>query len=90
MYVEDLIAPGVVNTMPESTLHAFADHGEVKPDTITPYYAEARQVIDDLASVGVDYDDVVDTLEREGVEKFSASWNDLEAGVRTSLDSGNE
>src|SRR5689334_985354 len=86
MYVEDLIAPGVVNTMPEATLHAFADHGEVKPDTITPYYAEARQVLDDLASVGVDYDDVVDTLEREGVEKFSASWNELLAGVKAALD----
>jgi transaldolase len=86
MYVEDLIAPGVVNTMPEATLHAFADHGKVEPDTVTPYYAEARQVIDDLASVGVDYDDVVDTLEREGVEKFSASWKDLLAGVQRSLE----
>src|SRR5919199_802146 len=70
MYVEELIAPGVVNTMPESTLHAFADHGEVRGDTITGYYADAQRVLDDLAAVGVDYNDVVDTLEREGVEKF--------------------
>jgi transaldolase len=88
MYVEDLIAPGVVNTMPEATLHAFADHGEVKSDTVTPYYAEARQVLDDLARLGIDYDDVVETLEREGVEKFSASWEEMRHSVETALDAG--
>jgi transaldolase len=77
MYVEELIAPGVVNTMPEATIHAFADHGEVQGDTITGYYDDARQVLDDLARVGVDYDDVTDTLEREGVEKFAASFDEL-------------
>jgi transaldolase len=77
MYVEELIAPGVVNTMPEATVHAFADHGEVRGDTITSNYADAHQVLDSLASLGIDYDDVIETLEREGVEKFSASWEEL-------------
>jgi transaldolase len=86
MYVEDLIAPGVVNTMPEATIHAFADHGEMPGDTITGYYADAQKVLDDLAAMGVDYNDVVDTLEREGVEKFAASWNELLDGVRKSLE----
>jgi transaldolase len=86
MYVEDLIAPGVVNTMPEQTIHAFADHGEVRGDTITPYYNEAQKVLDDLAALGVDYDDVIATLEREGVEKFAASWNELLEGVAKSLE----
>jgi len=85
MYVEELIAPGVVNTMPEATIHAFADHGEMRGDTITGYYADAQKVLDDLAAVGVDYNDVVDTLEREGVEKFAASWIELLDGVSKSL-----
>jgi transaldolase len=88
MYVEDLIAPGVVNTMPEATIHASADHAEVRGDTITGYYDDARKVLSDLAGVGVDYDDVVDTLEREGVEKFAVSWNELLEGVRKSLQAG--
>lgn len=86
VYVEELIAPGVVNTMPESTLHAFADHGEVPGDTITGAYGEARQVIDDLSALGVDYDDVVATLEREGVEKFEASWTEFLDSLRTQIE----
>ena len=86
MYVEELVAPGVVNTMPEPTIHAFADHGEVRPDAVTGAYADAQQVLDDLAAVGVDYDDVVETLEREGVEKFSASWGELLDGITKSLE----
>src|SRR4051812_35116159 len=88
MYVEDLIAPGTVNTMPEPVIHAFADHGEVRPDTITGRYDQAQKVFDDLAAAGVDYDDVVDTLEREGVEKFAVSWNELLDGVSKSLQAG--
>lgn len=84
-YVEQLIAPGVVNTMPEETLRAYADHGQTRPDTVTGEYASAQQVIDELARVGVDYDDVVATLEREGVEKFEASWRDLLATVDEQL-----
>ncbi len=86
MYVEELIAPGVVNTMPEATIHAFADHGEVPGDTITPYYDDARHVLEQLEALGIDYDDVVDTLEREGVEKFAVSWNELLEGVAKSLE----
>ena len=88
VYVEELIAPGVVNTMPEATIHAFADHGEVRGDTITPYYAEAQQVLDALAGLGIDYDDVVATLEREGVEKFEQSWLELLQSVERQLGDG--
>jgi transaldolase len=87
MYVEDLIAPGVVNTMPESTIHAYADHGETRPDTVTGNYGHAQQVLDDLAGLGIDYEDVVDTLEREGVEKFEQSWIELLKSVETQLSS---
>jgi transaldolase len=87
VYVEELIAPGIVNTMPESVIKAYADHGETRPDTVTGSYDEARKVLADLADVGIDYDDVVNTLEREGVEKFEASWAELLEGVRRSLQS---
>ncbi|MFU8875622.1 transaldolase [Micromonospora sp. SL4-19] len=85
MYVEELIAPGTVNTMPEATIHAFADHGEVRPDTVTGCYDDARKVFNDLQAVGVDMADVVAVLEREGVEKFEASWQELLDGVKKSL-----
>lgn len=85
VYVEELVAPGIVNTMPESTLRAFDDHGETRGDTVTGSYDEARAVMAELAAVGIDFADVVRTLEREGVEKFVASWQELLAGVRTSL-----
>jgi transaldolase len=77
IYVEELIAPGVVNTLPEPTLHAFADHGEAGHGTITDRYAEAARVLERLSTLGVDHDDVVSILEREGVEKFAASWREL-------------
>ncbi|MFY1681498.1 transaldolase [Micromonospora sp. WMMD730] len=85
IYVEELIAPGTVNTMPESVVTAYAEHGETRGDTITGAYDAARQVFADLAAVGIDVDDVIATLEREGVEKFEASWSELLDGVRTSL-----
>ncbi len=85
MYVEQLIAPGVVNTMPEATIHAFADHGVTEPDTVTGQYEAARKVFADLEAIGVDFADVVDTIEREGVEKFIASWNDLLGSVSAQL-----
>jgi transaldolase len=77
MYVVDLVAPGVVNTMPEATLDAVADHGVIRGDTTRPGYADARKVLDELASLGIEYDDVVQTLEDEGVEKFEVSWKEL-------------
>jgi transaldolase len=77
MYVTDLVVPDTVNTMPEKTLEAFAEHGEVEGDRVTTTYAEAQSVMDRLAAVGIDYDDVIATLEQEGVEKFEASWAEL-------------
>jgi len=86
MYVEELVAPGTVNTMPEATLHAFADHGETRPDAITASYANAKAVMDGLAALGIDYDDVVEVLEREGVDKFTASGKEMLDGVEQALD----
>jgi transaldolase len=84
-YVVDLVGPGVVNTMPEATLEAVADHGKVRGDTIHGHYDEAQQVLDRLAAIGIDYDDVVETLEREGVEKFETSWTQLLESVQEQL-----
>jgi transaldolase len=76
-YVVELVAPGVVNTMPEPTLHAVADHGIVRGNTVRGSYTDARRVLDGLAAVGVDYDDVVRDLEEDGVTRFQASWTEL-------------
>ena len=76
-YVVELVTRGVVNTMPEPTLDAVADHGVVRGDTVRAGYAEAAAVMTDLAAAGVDMDDVVAVLESEGVEKFETSWNEL-------------
>ncbi|CAN5780840.1 hypothetical protein BH18ACT13_BH18ACT13_21100 [soil metagenome] len=81
LYVEELIGRDTVNTMPAETIVAFADHGEVR-DTLTEDTDEARQLLDELRTAGVDYDDVVETLEREGVQKFSDSWEELLTGIR--------
>ncbi len=86
MYVEQLVAPGTVNTMPEPTIHAFADHGETVPNIAQASYAQAQVVMDSLAALGIDYDDVVAVLEREGVEKFEASWVELLATVKDQLE----
>jgi transaldolase len=85
IYVEELIAPGTVNTMPESVIVAYADHGETRGDTVTGNYDDAKKVLADLGAVGVDFDDVVKVLEEEGVEKFEAAWKDLLEGVTKSL-----
>jgi transaldolase len=85
IYVEELVAPGIVNTMPEATIHAYADHGQLRSDAVTGSYVKAQAVLDQLAALGVDYDDVVDTLEREGVQKFSASWHEVLESVQTEL-----
>jgi len=85
IYVEELVAPGTVNTMPESVIHAFADHGETRADAITGSYAEAQQVMDALAAVGIDYNDVVEVLEREGVEKFGVSGKEMIETVQKAL-----
>jgi transaldolase len=77
MYVADLVARGIVNTMPEATLDAVADHGSITGDTIHPHLADAQQVMDALREVGIDYDDVVQVLEDEGVDKFVVAWTEL-------------
>ena len=77
LYVTELIAPELVNTMPEATMEAVFDHGVISPDTITGEYANSRAVLAELSDLGISYDEVVDLLESEGVEKFVASWNDL-------------
>ena len=69
-YVVELVTRGVVNTMPEATLDAVADHGEIRGDTVRGEYANAHKVLADLAAAGIDYDDVVRVLEEEAVEKF--------------------
>jgi transaldolase len=82
LYVEELIGPHTVNTMPEETIEAFQDHGEVRGDTVLDGVGEAHRLFEQLAAVGVDYDDVVATLEKEGVEKFAASFTELLDGVK--------
>jgi len=77
MYVTGLVAHGTVNTMPEKTLDATDDHGEVTGDTVTPYYAQATEVLDSLERLGISYAEVTDLLEREGLEKFEKSWGEL-------------
>ena len=82
MYVEELIGPKTVNTMPLETVNAFQDHGEVREGSITEGVPEARNLLERLAEVGVDYDDVVATLEAEGVQKFADSFEELLDGIR--------
>ncbi|MDJ0461752.1 transaldolase [Streptomyces sp. H27-C3] len=77
LYVDDLVAPGTVNTMPEATLDATADHGQITGNTIAGTYGQSRTDLDAIEKLGIAYDDVVRLLEDEGVEKFAASWNDL-------------
>jgi transaldolase len=84
-YVEGLIAAGTVNTMPGPTLEAFADHGRVSGDTITGSYDAARSVFDQLAAAGIDFDDVTEYLEHDGLAKFEKSWSELGATVAAEL-----
>jgi transaldolase len=77
MYVVDLVAPDTVNTMPEATLHAVADHGQLRGNTIQGTYDESKRVFEQLEGLGIGYDDVVTVLENEGVQKFETSWNEL-------------
>ncbi|GAA3605005.1 transaldolase [Nonomuraea rosea] len=85
MYVDQLVAPGTVNTMPEKTLDAVADHANISGDTVRPFYEQAWNTMAALKDAGVDYDDVVKVLEDEGVEKFEASWNELLESVTKNL-----
>jgi len=84
-YVVELVTRGVVNTMPEATLNAIADHGVIRGDTVRGEYVSAHQTMDQLAAAGVDYDDVVRLLEEEAVDKFEASWKELLESVAGEL-----
>jgi transaldolase len=77
MYVVELVAPGTVNTMPEATLRATADHARLRGDTVRGTYEQSRKVFADLAALGISYDDVVSVVEEEGVQKFGASWQQM-------------
>jgi transaldolase len=85
LYVVDLVAKDTVNTMPEATLHATADHGVLKGDTIHGTYEESRALFASLEALGIHYDDVVKVLEDEGVSKFEASWNELLQSINNEL-----
>jgi transaldolase len=87
LYVSQLVVAHTVNTMPEKTLEAYADHGTLDGgDMVRPYYDDARAVMNDLTGVGIDYDDVIATLEQEGVDKFVKSWDELVETVRGQMD----
>ncbi|ANH90971.1 transaldolase [Streptomyces sp. NPDC057197] len=86
MYVEELVAPNTVNTMPEATLESTEDHGEIRGDAVRGTYAQARADLDALEKIGISYDDVVRVLEVEGVEKFESSWNDLLKSTEAELE----
>ncbi len=85
LYVDELAAPGTVNTMPEATLDATADHGDIHGDTVTGTYEQSRAELAAVERLGISYDEVVQQLEDEAVAKFEIAWNDLLAAVATAL-----
>lgn len=85
LYVTELIAPELVNTMPEATMEAVFDHGVISPNTITGEYEHSRAILAELRELGISYEEVVALLESEGVDKFVASWNDLLETVSKAL-----
>ncbi|WP_347350690.1 transaldolase [Intrasporangium sp.] len=85
LYVTELVAPNVVNTMPQKTLEATADHGEIHGDTVTGTYDESRATLDALEHLGISYTSVVDLLEDEGVAKFEKAWDELGEGVKAEM-----
>jgi transaldolase len=90
MYVDELVAPHTVNTMPEKTLDAVADHSVITGDTVTRRAAESQALFDELAAVGIDLPDVFRVLEDEGVEKFEKSWLELLEATQAQLDAANK
>jgi transaldolase len=87
MYVVELVAPDTVNTMPEATLNAVAEHGVIRGNTIAGTYDESRSIIERLEAIGISYDDVIEVLEVEGVQKFEDSYAQLAESVQKQLDS---
>jgi transaldolase len=86
LYVTELVAPNTVNTMPEKTLDATFDHGVITGDTVTGAYADANEVLNAIDALGISYDEVTELLEKEGVEKFIVSWNELLDTVTKALE----
>ncbi|WP_431277056.1 transaldolase [Leifsonia poae] len=86
LYVTELVAPNTVNTMPEKTLDATFDHGVISGDTVTGNYADANEVLNAIDALGISYDEVTELLEKEGVEKFIVSWNELLDTVTAALE----
>jgi transaldolase len=86
LYVEQLVAPGVVNTMPRATLDAFADHGTVRVTLDDSTFADARIALEQLAAEGIDLDAATSELEREGVESFTKSYDRLRACIGERVD----
>lgn len=85
LYVSGLVAKHTVNTMPEATLNAVADHGEITGDTVTSEYTNSNKILDDIERLGISYVEVVDKLETEGLAKFDVSWEELLETVRKAL-----
>jgi transaldolase len=88
MYVVELAAPDTVNTMPEATMHATQEHGKLHGDAIRGTYDDSRRVFEQLEALGVSYDDVVQVLEKEGVEKFAASWQEMADTIKDEMAAG--
>ena len=86
MYVVELVVPNTVNTMPQATLEAVADHGDIRGDRVRPFYDDAAAHMAALAEAGIDYDDVIDVLIREGVEKFVDAWDGMLDTLRANLE----
>ena len=87
LYITELVAQDLVNTMPEKTMEAVFDHGVISGDTITGNYESARDDLSSVEALGISYEEVVNLLEQEGVDKFIVSWNELVATVSNALDS---
>ena len=85
LYVSGLVAPNTVNTVPEKTLNAFAEQGKVSGNTISGTYDESEKILNDIEALGISYNEVVQKLEDEGLQKFDASWDELLGTVRTAL-----
>jgi transaldolase len=90
MYVDDLVVEDTVNTMPEATMKAVADHGEIKGDQVRPFYDDAAAHMAALAEAGIDYDDVIEVLIKEGVDKFVTAWAELGETVTEALAAAHE
>jgi transaldolase len=86
MYVDDLVVEDTVNTMPEKTMQAVADHSEITGDQVRPFYDDAEATMQALADAGIDYDDVIEVLIKEGVDKFIKAWDELLESVTEALE----